>query len=203
EAGAGSWREISGSTSESEAGRSMAPPSACTTRAPDQQLHRVGCPAYDRGGEKEEEAAEEEAAPAEAVRQPSGGDECGGENDRVGVEDHESCASELSGNDARMSGKAMLTIVTSRKVMKTPTEVASNTRQRRAISRFLAIAAAPGRRALVPAGPGINVGCVTKPRQRGSRLYVTPSMCSASRAGSRRRSPSRPARRRSCAASRR
>ena len=50
---------------------------------------------------------------------------------------HESCASELSGNDSRMSGKAMLTIVTSRNVMNTPTAVTNKTCQRRAIRHNL------------------------------------------------------------------
>src|SRR5262245_37008113 len=47
---------------------------------------------------------------------------------------HERRFNELPGNDALMSGKAMFTIVTSRKLMKTPTDVTSSTCQRRAIT---------------------------------------------------------------------
>jgi hypothetical protein len=48
---------------------------------------------------------------------------------------HDSRLSESPGNDEWMSGKAMLTIVTSRKLMKTATAVTSRTCHRRAISR--------------------------------------------------------------------
>jgi hypothetical protein len=43
---------------------------------------------------------------------------------------HERPASDVSGNEASMSGKAMFTIVTSRNPMKTATDVTSRTFQR-------------------------------------------------------------------------
>ena len=43
---------------------------------------------------------------------------------------HESPASDVSGKDDTMSGKAMLTMVTSRKPMNTATDVTSRTFQR-------------------------------------------------------------------------
>src|SRR5262249_17821352 len=52
-----------------------------------------------------------------------------------------------------MSGKAMLTIVTSRNVMKTPTDVTSNTCQRRAISPYPPVGGGTGAGAAGPSGP--------------------------------------------------
>jgi hypothetical protein len=49
---------------------------------------------------------------------------------------HESRLNELPGKEALISGKAMFTIVTSRKLMKTATDVTSKTCQRRAISEL-------------------------------------------------------------------
>src|SRR5262249_2460138 len=82
--------------------------------------------------------------------------------------------SELSGNDVRMSGNAMLTIVTSRKLMNTATAVTSSTCQRRALrpssSPSLLCASDPTRSDLRHASDSATVRLDAEARLRGSGL---------------------------------
>ncbi len=117
----------SGSSRASEVGTSAAAPAAWTTRAATRTSTVGARPAA-------AEAARNVSRPAMNIRRrPTrsatrpAGTSSAANTMLYAVRIHDSPASEVSLNDARMSGKAMLTIVTSRKLMKTATDVTART----------------------------------------------------------------------------
>jgi hypothetical protein len=128
----------SGSTRASEEGTSIAPPSACTTRAPTSIATEPAAPHTTEAARKSSRPAKKKRRRPKRSESRPAGTSAAAKTIAYAFRIHESPLSELPGNDALMSGNAMLTIVTSRKVMKTPTDVTRSTCQRRAINVSLA-----------------------------------------------------------------
>jgi hypothetical protein len=122
----------SGRTSASDAGTSSAAPSAWTTRAPIRSSTEFDAPqTTDAARKRNTPRKKKRRRPYRSASRPAG-TRAAANTIVYALMIHESWASELSGNDVRMSGNAMLTIVTSRKLMNTPTDVTRSTCQRRA-----------------------------------------------------------------------
>jgi hypothetical protein len=120
----------SGSRSASDVGTRIAAPAACTTRAPTRTSTEGASP-------QTADAARKVRTPTKNIRRrPSrsdsrpAGTSSAAKTMLYALRIHDRPASDVSGKEDSMSGKAMFTIVTSRNPMKTATDVTSRTFQR-------------------------------------------------------------------------